>query len=167
MSHSITRDSRPSTWLQVWRSANRGLNGIDGTLGTFIGEQLAGGGGGLLLLGDLAALHDLPALTAAHRLHGCAIVVLNNNGGGIFDHLAVAQVAGYEPLIRTPHGLTFAHAAAQFGLDYQLATGFAELATALDSAAHGSGCLLIECALTGLDAVAQHRRLLRVAAGNG
>jgi 2-succinyl-5-enolpyruvyl-6-hydroxy-3-cyclohexene-1-carboxylate synthase len=144
--------------------ANRGVNGIDGTIATFIGEQVAGGGG-LLLIGDLATLHDLPALAAAHRLRACAVVVLNNDGGGIFDYLAVAQVPGYERLVRTPHGLGFAQVAAQFGLAYRRVADAAALAAALDEAQDADGCLLVECALAGLDAVAQHRRVLRAAAG--
>lgn len=146
--------------------ANRGVNGIDGTIATFIGEQLATGGGGALLTGDLAALHDLPALLAGAHAQDCAIVVLNNDGGGIFDYLAVARVPGYERLVRTPHGLDFAHAASQFGLGYRRVASRAELREALDGVVGSGGCLLIECALAGLDAVAQHRRLLRCAAGS-
>ena len=145
--------------------ANRGINGIDGTLGTFIGEQITSGGGGVLLTGDLAALHDLPALTAARHLRGCAIVVLNNDGGGLFDFLSVAKMPGYVSLVRTPHGLSFTHVAAQFGLEYRLVNDRLALTKALDEAAHAQGCLVIECALAGLDAVAQHRRLLRITAG--
>jgi 2-succinyl-5-enolpyruvyl-6-hydroxy-3-cyclohexene-1-carboxylate synthase len=76
--------------------ANRGVNGIDGTVGTFIGELLGCGGSGMLLVGDQAMLHDLPALTAARdaRLRG-TIVVVNNGGGAIFDLMACSRFAGY------------------------------------------------------------------------
>ncbi|MBA2479454.1 MAG: 2-succinyl-5-enolpyruvyl-6-hydroxy-3-cyclohexene-1-carboxylic-acid synthase [Planctomycetes bacterium] len=151
--------------------ANRGLNGIDGTLGTFIGECLHFGGSGLLLCGDLAFIHDLPALgalrsiraDAAQSIHG-AIVVLNNDGGGIFDFLPVAQVPGYERWVRTPQGMAFAPIAEQFGLTYRLVASAAELRAALDGAAGSTGLWLIECAVPGPGAVDRHRGLLRAMA---
>ncbi len=141
--------------------ANRGVNGIDGTLGTFLGASRALGPG-LLLIGDLAFLHDLPALAAG----GCgAIVLLNNGGGAIFDYLPVAQVPDYQRWIRTRHTRTFAAAAELFGLVYhdirdRIALD-AALAQAVDGRLH-----LIECHLQDLDAVAEHRRLLRLARGS-
>ncbi len=141
-------------------TANRGLNGIDGTLGTFLGELAAHPGNGLLLTGDLALLHDLPALCAA-RPSGArgAIVVLNNDGGGIFDFLSVVHLPAYRQLVRTPHGMDFAHAAAQFGLAYHAVANRAELGAALDHAAAGGALALIECRVAG-DAVARHRALI-------
>lgn len=146
--------------------ANRGLNGIDGTLGTFLGECLANGRPGLLLTGDLAFLHDLPALAAAAdpAVRG-AIVMLNNDGGGIFDFLAVARVPGYERLIRTPHGMTFAASAGQFGIAYRPVDSRASLDDALAAATHDHGLTLIECAVAGTGTVDRHRRLLGLMAG--
>jgi 2-succinyl-5-enolpyruvyl-6-hydroxy-3-cyclohexene-1-carboxylate synthase len=146
-------------------TANRGLNGIDGTLGTFLGELGAHPGNGLLLIGDLALLHDLPALAAA-RPSGSrgAIVVLNNDGGGIFDFLSVVHLPAYRQLVRTPHGMDFAHAATQFGLDYHLVEDRAGLLAALDRAAGGDGVVLIECRVVG-DAVTRHRALIARMAG--
>jgi 2-succinyl-5-enolpyruvyl-6-hydroxy-3-cyclohexene-1-carboxylate synthase len=146
-------------------TANRGLNGIDGTLGTFLGELAAHPGNGLLLIGDLAALHDLPAL-AAGRAPGPAgaIVVINNDGGGIFDFLSVAQLPAYPQLVRTPHGMDFSHIAGQFGLVYHVVDSPEELARRLDQAALGAGLMLIECQVDG-DAVARHRSLIARMAG--
>ena len=146
-------------------TANRGLNGIDGTLGTFLGELAAHPGNGLLLIGDLAALHDLPAL-AAGRAPGPAgaIVVINNDGGGIFDFLSVAQLPAYRQLVRTPHGMDFSHIAGQFGLVYHVVDSPEELARRLDQAALGAGLMLIECQVDG-DAVARHRSLIARMAG--
>lgn len=135
--------------------ANRGLNGIDGTLGTFLGECIAQPGlPGLLLTGDLAFLHDLPALAAAlpsssmPALRG-AIVILNNQGGAIFDYLPVARVPGYERWVHTGHRLTFSGSAAQFGLTYHGVSKASELQAALDHAAVGTGLSLIECHVAG------------------
>lgn len=143
--------------------SNRGVNGIDGTLGTFLGLSRGEGGPGVLLIGDLAFLHDLPALAGADLGQG-AIVLLNNGGGGIFDYLPVAQVPGYQTLIRTSHGRTFAGAASLFGLTYHPCRSRAELTAAMTTAATG-GLHLVECDLRGLDPVAQHRAL--ITAGNG
>ena len=149
--------------------SNRGVNGIDGTLGTFIGLSLGQRQGGkpargLLLIGDLAFLHDLPALAAAGPARG-AVVLLNNGGGGIFDYLPVAQLPGYRELIRTSHTRTFGAAAELFGLAYHACRQESELAAALDAAGQGEGLHLIECHLTGLDPVVQHRALIRACGG--
>src|SRR5947209_8061675 len=66
-----------------------------------------------LLLGDLALLHDLSGLVAARRLRiPLFVVVVNNDGGGIFNFLPVAQATPhFEELFATPHGLDFRHAA--------------------------------------------------------
>ncbi len=149
--------------------SNRGVNGIDGTLGTMIGLARGHGQRGLLLTGDLAFLHDLPALAGIGLAPaGGAIVLLNNGGGGIFDFLPVGQVPGSERWIRTSHGLRFADAARLFGLVYQEVRDRAGLATALDAAAGDAGRWhLIEADLRGLDHVAQHRILVSRLAGNG
>jgi 2-succinyl-5-enolpyruvyl-6-hydroxy-3-cyclohexene-1-carboxylate synthase len=145
--------------------ANRGLNGIDGTLGTFLGELELAKGPGLLLIGDLACLHDLPALAAAGRLGARgAIVVLNNDGGGIFDFLAVAQMPRFRELVRTPHGLDFAGIAGQFGLRYRAVASDADLRGALDAAA-ADGLHLIECRVEG-SAVDRHRALVQTLAAS-
>ena len=71
-------------------------------------------------MGDLSAYHDMNGLLAVGRFGLAAtIVVLNNDGGGIFSMLPQAsRVPEFEPLFGTPHGLRFEHAAAQYGLDY-------------------------------------------------
>ena len=141
--------------------ANRGVNGIDGTLGTFLGASRHLGPG-VALVGDLAFLHDLPALAAAGG--SGAIVVLNNGGGAIFDYLPVARVPGYERWIRTAHDRRLAPAAELFGLVLHEVRDRAGLDAALSQARDGR-LHLIEGAVHGLDAVGEHRRLLRVVRG--
>lgn len=143
--------------------SNRGVNGIDGTLGTFLGACHGHRAPGLLLVGDLAFLHDLPALTAAGLGLG-AIVVLNNGGGGIFDFLPVAQVPQFDRLVRTSHQRTLAGAATLFDLPYHACHDEAALLTALTAASDGR-LHLIECLVTPGAAVAQHRALLQACAG--
>ncbi len=153
--------------------ANRGLNGIDGTLGSFLGELIAERRAGLLLIGDLAFLHDLPALAQLAQPGGkdgippgSAIVVLNNDGGGIFDFLPVAQVPGAERWVRTPQGHDLASACRQFGLPHRQALDRGSLEAALAAATDGPGLLVIECQVPG-GCVERHRLLLQALAKAG
>ena len=82
--------------------SNRGANGIDGTLGTAIGIA-HNGPPTVLLTGDLAFLHDTNALLSANDFDGSLTVILiNNNGGGIFEHLQVSSCEDFEEFFATP-----------------------------------------------------------------
>jgi 2-succinyl-5-enolpyruvyl-6-hydroxy-3-cyclohexene-1-carboxylate synthase len=101
--------------------ANRGANGIDGVVSTGIGVALGSGEPTAVLVGDVAFLHDASALTAArHRPVDLAVVVVDNDGGGIFSFLpqAGAMVPGeFEQLFGTPHGTDVAALAAAHGCE--------------------------------------------------
>lgn len=85
-------------------TANRGVNGIDGTLATAVGQALAWPGPVAALVGDLAFVHDHAALHAARALGArLVVVVVDNGGGGIFGTLPVARHEGaFERLFLTP-----------------------------------------------------------------
>jgi len=115
-------------------AANRGASGIDGFLSTGLGAAAASGCPTYLLAGDLSALHDLTALGTAARLGiPATIVVLHNDGGGIFHFLpqAVALPDLFERHWGTPHGLDFVRAAAAFGVTASRTDNRWELATLL------------------------------------
>jgi 2-succinyl-5-enolpyruvyl-6-hydroxy-3-cyclohexene-1-carboxylate synthase len=97
--------------------ANRGANGIDGTVSSAFGAAAVSDGPVVLLIGDVALAHDIGGLLAARRLGlNLTIVLLDNDGGGIFHFLPVAtQTDAFETHVATPHGLDFAHAAALYG----------------------------------------------------
>jgi 2-succinyl-5-enolpyruvyl-6-hydroxy-3-cyclohexene-1-carboxylate synthase len=106
--------------------ASRGASGIDGNISTAFGlgfgrhdKPLAA------IVGDVTLYHDMNGLLAAKRLNiPITLVVLNNNGGGIFYRLPVAQFdPTFTDLFVTPHGLDFQHSAALYGFDYVLAEG--------------------------------------------
>ena len=101
--------------------ANRGANGIDGLVSTALGVAAASSGRTVLLIGDVALAHDLGGLLAARRLGiDLTIVLVNNDGGGIFHFLPVAQERdAFEEHVATPHGLDFSHAARLFGLEHR------------------------------------------------
>lgn len=86
---------------------NRGANGIDGTVSSALGAARAGKRT-TLLCGDLAFLHDSNALLLAKGLKGnLTVVVINNEGGGIFNHLPVAASPHFERLWGTPQAVDF------------------------------------------------------------
>lgn len=106
---------------------NRGASGIDGVVSTALGVAAADRSAPLLLLiGDVSFYHDLNGLYAIGRLglDNVTIVVLNNDGGGLFRRLPIADGhAQFERLFLTKHGLDFAPAAEMYGLDYMHHSG--------------------------------------------
>jgi 2-succinyl-5-enolpyruvyl-6-hydroxy-3-cyclohexene-1-carboxylate synthase len=99
--------------------ANRGVNGIDGQVSSALGAAEALGRPTVLWCGDLALLHDLAGLLAG-RLHEAdlTIVVTNDDGGGIFEYLAVASAVPrtvFEPMFAVPHGLDLSALAPALG----------------------------------------------------
>ena len=101
--------------------SNRGANGIDGTVSTAFGVATVADGPVVLLIGDVALIHDLGGLIQATR-RKLTIVLLHNDGGGIFHFLPVSgEGEDFVQHVATPHGLDFAHAAALFGCGYEVA----------------------------------------------
>jgi 2-succinyl-5-enolpyruvyl-6-hydroxy-3-cyclohexene-1-carboxylate synthase len=127
---------------------NRGANGIDGMVSSALGAAAAGLGPVVLLTGDLALLHDIGGLLAARRYPlSATFVVLNNDGGGIFDHLPVArhgQSVRFEEFFATPHGLDLARAAALYQLEHIRVSSWQEYADALAKSLAGDGVTIIE-----------------------
>jgi len=109
--------------------ANRGLAGIDGNISTALGiathhdETFA-------ILGDLAFLHDISAL-ANPTDDALTILVVDNNGGGIFSTLPQRGVPGFEKLFGTPHNQDLAKIVSGFGISNEVVTNVKELQIAL------------------------------------
>jgi 2-succinyl-5-enolpyruvyl-6-hydroxy-3-cyclohexene-1-carboxylate synthase len=99
----------------------RGVNGIDGTLGTAIGIAHQSNQPTFLLTGELAFLHDSNALLFASELIGSLTVLLiNNQGGGIFENLSVANLPEFEKCFATPQSCDFAKLCAAHSVEYLL-----------------------------------------------
>jgi 2-succinyl-5-enolpyruvyl-6-hydroxy-3-cyclohexene-1-carboxylate synthase len=95
---------------------NRGLSGIDGNLSTAFGVAAALGRC-VAVVGDLAFLHDLNSLSLARKIP-LTLVLLDNGGGGIFDHLAQASLPEFEQGWLTPPCYDAEAIARAFGLSY-------------------------------------------------
>ncbi|WP_107839842.1 2-succinyl-5-enolpyruvyl-6-hydroxy-3-cyclohexene-1-carboxylic-acid synthase [Metasolibacillus meyeri] len=100
--------------------ANRGTNGIDGVTSTALGFSTVHKRPTYLIIGDLAFLHDANAFVASrYQANDLNIIVMNNDGGGIFSYLPQASVnAHYEDLFGTPTALTFRELAAMYDVQY-------------------------------------------------
>lgn len=110
---------------------NRGASGIDGLIATAAGVQQGQQQPLLCIIGDTSLLYDLNSLTLlSQTAHPCVVVVLNNDGGGIFDMLPVPEQQK-DQLYRMPHGYEFSHAAAMFGLEYCRPETLSEAITAI------------------------------------
>jgi len=111
---------------------NRGANGIDGTLSTALGVA-HGGRPAVLLTGDLALLHDTNGFLLTPKLCGSlTIVLINNRGGGIFEHLPVAQFdPPFEEYFATPQVVDFAKLCATYGVEHTLVTDWPQFTTAI------------------------------------
>ncbi|HEU4736820.1 MAG TPA: 2-succinyl-5-enolpyruvyl-6-hydroxy-3-cyclohexene-1-carboxylic-acid synthase [Solirubrobacterales bacterium] len=137
---------------------NRGANGIDGLISSGIGAAQASGRPTTIVTGDLGLLHDLGGLAALRDVSApVRIVVIDNDGGGIFGFLPQAQALDngeFEALLGTPRGVDPARAAQLFDLPHRRLESLAELPGAL---AAGTG--LIAVGTDRADNVGLHRRL--------
>jgi 2-succinyl-5-enolpyruvyl-6-hydroxy-3-cyclohexene-1-carboxylate synthase len=145
---------------------NRGANGIDGTVSSALGAAVASDGPVVLLIGDVALAHDLGGLLAGARLGlKLTIVLVNNDGGGIFDFLAVAkaplalQADRYREHIATPTGLDFAQAAQLYGLGHEPVSDIAGFRAALERALASTRSTLIEVRTERRENVELHSRV--------
>jgi 2-succinyl-5-enolpyruvyl-6-hydroxy-3-cyclohexene-1-carboxylate synthase len=140
--------------------SNRGANGIDGTVSSAFGVA-ATGRRTVLLIGDVALAHDIGGLLAGRRLGlPLRIVLLNNDGGGIFHFLPVAGEAdAFEEHVATPHGLDFAQAAELYGWRYERPRDTAELRAAVKRSSAAPALTIIEIRTHRQENLALHRRI--------
>ena len=114
--------------LRIKPYFNRGANGIDGTLSTALGiahQQQSS----VLLTGDLSLLHDTNGFLISNKFIGhLTIILINNNGGGIFEMLPIAKFnPPFEEFFATPQNIDFCQLCATYNVQYQLITAWEEL----------------------------------------
>jgi 2-succinyl-5-enolpyruvyl-6-hydroxy-3-cyclohexene-1-carboxylate synthase len=137
---------------------NRGANGIDGLISSGIGAAAASGRPTTIVTGDLGLLHDIGGLAALREVETpVRIVVIDNDGGGIFHFLPQEKALDgeeFEALLGTPRGVSAERAAALFDLPHRRLGSLAELPAALKT---GAG--LIELNTDRSANVETHRRV--------
>ena len=137
---------------------NRGANGIDGLLSSGIGAAHASGRPTTIVTGDLGLLHDLGGLATLRDVSTpVRVVVIDNDGGGIFGFLPQAEAldpAEFEALLDTPRGVGVGMAAALFDVPHVPLESLADLPAAL-----AAGTSLIEVKVDRGANVELHRTL--------
>ena len=121
----------------------------------------------VLLIGDLAVVHDLGGLVAARRSGlPLVIVLLNNAGGGIFHFLPVAsQTDAFEEHIATPSELDFSEVASLFGCAHERPVDLAEFVQTLSRSLSAGGTTIIEVRTDRVANRELHAELERAALG--
>lgn len=133
------------TQKQITILNNRGVNGIDGVTSSALGAATQGERV-TLILGDLSFYHDLNGLLAAkHYNIDLTILLINNDGGGIFSFLPQAKEPKYfEKLFGTPLGIDFSHAVNMFGGHFCRANDVVDLQQKLIQSYQRKGLSVIE-----------------------
>jgi 2-succinyl-5-enolpyruvyl-6-hydroxy-3-cyclohexene-1-carboxylate synthase len=159
--------AEPRDGIQVF--ANRGANGIDGVTSTAVGVALADPSRPVaLLIGDVAFLHDTNGLLGLlQRDANLTIVVIDNDGGGIFSFLpqrAELPVERFEKLFGTPHGVSIAGLAGVHGVPVWTVEEQADVAPAVLRATQTPGPVLLHLRTTRDANVAVHDLIHRAVA---
>ena len=143
--------------------ANRGTNGIDGSIATLLGVAAAERPVPLVaMIGDMAFAHDVGSLQLAHDLD-VTLVVLNNGGGAIFDYLPTAGIDEYNDFL-SPPTVNIGMAARAAGWRHWSADDLTGFENAMTEAASGGPCL-IEAVIDRAASVRNHKAFWKAAAG--
>ena len=162
----ITRSSTYDKSLTL--HCNRGISGIDGNLSTFFGllAKQNKPSYGVALLGDLSFYHDMNGLLLGKQLnksgHNATIIIVNNNGGGIFNYLPQNQLEDFDKLWKTEINLDFQHSANLYGLDYHRIENLDELETKLSTAIARSGIQIVEVIIDQKTSVECHKKITQL-----
>ncbi|MBX0347562.1 2-succinyl-5-enolpyruvyl-6-hydroxy-3-cyclohexene-1-carboxylic-acid synthase [Haloarcula pellucida] len=133
---------------------NRGASGIDGITSTALGAGSATPDPLVLVTGDLAYYHDMNGLLALSRCGvDATIVLLNNDGGGIFHALPIEDHDTFEEQFKTPHGLDFGPTGDLYGLAYRRVDGRGSFVDAFTESVESDGTQVVEVCF---DAEASH-----------
>ncbi len=146
--------------------SNRGASGIDGLVSSALGAAATSDDPVVLCIGDLSFYHDLNGLLAAKQ-HAISltIVLVNNDGGGIFSFLPqAAYPEQFELLFGTPHGLDFHPVVEMYGGSFQRATSWESLRGAVTSGISSGGLHVVEMRTDRTVNVRQHADVWSAAA---
>ncbi|MDZ5472627.1 2-succinyl-5-enolpyruvyl-6-hydroxy-3-cyclohexene-1-carboxylic-acid synthase [Bacillus sp. 31A1R] len=140
--------------------ANRGANGIDGIVSTALGAAMVHQPF-YLVLGDLTLFHDLNGLIASKLLNiDINVILINNNGGGIFSFLPQSQhPKNFELLYGTPLNLNFNHAITMYDGQYELCSDWAHFTSSFVQNMKNPGLKVIEIPTNRDKNLTEHREL--------
>lgn len=140
--------------------ANRGANGIDGVVSTALGVSTVSKNT-VLAIGDLSFFHDMNGLLAAKlQKQNITILLVNNDGGGIFSFLPQAnEREHFETLFGTPHGLDFSHTAQLYGGKYNKVQNWDEFEKVFTESFEIQGLKIIEVPTERESNLQKHRNL--------
>ena len=128
--------------------ANRGASGIDGTIATALGVSLKSKEKTTLLIGDLSFIYDQSSLLIAQQLKiNLTIVIINNNGGGIFSLLPVSKTFNqkiFNKYWTTSHNLDIKKVASLYNFQYQKVISQKQLNSALIKSDNVMGINIID-----------------------
>ncbi|MGK0127042.1 MAG: 2-succinyl-5-enolpyruvyl-6-hydroxy-3-cyclohexene-1-carboxylate synthase [Candidatus Azotimanducaceae bacterium] len=110
---------------------NRGTSGIDGSTSTAIGASLFVENQTVFISGDVSFFYDSNALWNQYIRKDFRIILINNNGGGIFKVIPGPKESNALEYFETPHGLTAEHLCKMYGLEYQSVASINQLNVSL------------------------------------
>lgn len=147
-----------NTPKQIYMLGNRGANGIDGLISSALGAA-AHGKRVTLLIGDLSFFHDFNGLMAAKQYAiNLTVVLVNNNGGGIFSFLPQAkEPKHFDALFGTPMDIDFKHIITMYGGKYSLIESWKDFRAALSESYQISGLSVVEVQTNRQENVEWHR----------
>lgn len=140
---------------------NRGASGIDGILSSALGVAAGNKKDTYLLVGDLAFIYDLPALqTGTLQNIPLKIVLLNNQGGKIFDYLPSAGLGNiHKEYFLTPQRIDFRKTVSGFGADYSLCTNLKSFESGLRKLITANKITVLEARIKNADSTRQREQL--------
>jgi len=146
----------PPRAAEVTALGNRGVSGIDGVTSTALGAGSATDDPLVLVTGDLAYYHDMNGLLALQRCGvDATVVLLNNDGGGIFHMLPIEEFdPPFTDQFKTPHGLDFEPTGDLYDLDFTRVEGRSAFIDAFETSVDSTGTQVIE---VQTDPKASHR----------
>jgi 2-succinyl-5-enolpyruvyl-6-hydroxy-3-cyclohexene-1-carboxylate synthase len=150
----------PSTSQQIRFLANRGASGIDGVVSTALGSSAVRPDPTVIVIGDMSFYHDMNGLLAAKQYQiNATIIVVNNNGGGIFSFLPQRRYEEtFETYFGTPHGLTFEATASLYSLGYSKIASWSEFRKVVQRNIERSATAIVEVPTDREENVELHRR---------
>lgn len=141
--------------------ANRGVSGIDGVISSAVGVAAGSQRRTVLVIGDVSFYHDQNGLLAARQFGvDLTIILINNDGGGIFSFLPQAAYPETFAHFRTAHGLDFEHTVQMYGGTFHRPDTWEAFAQRLDLSRQSGGLQVIELRTDMQRNVAYHDQLV-------